>query len=437
MTSNPFKACLLALAVVMSTTPVTGFAATATTTLKAGVARLEITPALEDLPKSFKSIHDKLFVRALVLEEAGVRAAIVIADVPTFGAPVLTSLRQRIADEIHAPASNVVLATTHNHDSVRIDYDTGPSLLPASPRVADKTLPIVLRAANEALSNLQPARAGYAQGTTQLIERRARPPGTEHVLDEALADSSAPNRSLGVLEIENLSGEPIAFLFNSGLEPLIGLTRTFVISSDVAGATERYIEQRYGDKVVAMSTIATLANTPYNARRQGPQPPADPYALINAMGTLFGEDVFATAAWIKPMSDVSIRGAFEVLQCPGKITTPLNLQGLCSDAPGSQLPRCVFTTRDGPAVPLQIGALRIGDLTIVQTDADIATAIWHKVKSQQSAMLISTAYGPVHYVVEDKDYPLNTYPATATRAKPGCAAQGFVSVADKLIKATR
>jgi hypothetical protein len=405
--------------------------------LLAGAARVDITPQAADLPAPFKTIHDPLFARAVVFDEGGRRAAIVVADVSTFAPAILTELRQRIADQIHAPASAVVLATTHNHSAVRIDTNPVGNILPGSAKVAQATVPLILQAVTQAAAHLQPARIGYAHGTTQLVARRDRPPGTPPALDDALADRTAPNDAVGVLRVDSLAGEPIAFVFNSGEEPLVSLASPSQITGDVAGAAERYIEQRYDDKAVALYTVGPTANTPYNARRQGPQRPADPNALTQAMGVIMGEDVLAAAAWIKPMAQASIRSAFQVLECPGKVTKPLNLPGACSDELGAGLPACRFTTQDNVPAKLEVGVLRIGEATFVQADADVAAGLWRKVGAGPNAAMIMTSYGPTHYVVEDADYPLDTYPATATMAKPGCAAQGFAAATAALMRQTR
>jgi hypothetical protein len=42
-------------------------------------------------------------------------------------------------------------------------------------------------------------------------------------------------------KVESVSGEPIAFVVNNGPQPTFGLVNPSEITSDVAGATERYV----------------------------------------------------------------------------------------------------------------------------------------------------------------------------------------------------
>ena len=430
---------LAAIAVPVSAGVTASFAQTASApaaagALRAGAARVEITPQAADLPApTFRTITDQLYVRALVLDNGATRSAIVVGDLPTIGPKELLDLQRDIAAEIRAPVGNVLMAVTHNHSMVRIDHTVEGILLPGSPKITDQVMAATMRAVKQAQANMQPARAGYAEGQTKVIGRRPQ----QAVVAFNPNEQGPPDPSLGVFKVETLAGEPIAFLINSGLEPVMIAPLSGEVSADVAGVTERYIEKRYGDKPVAMYTVSSISNAYYSSRRQGSIPAApDPHVLMNAVGAILGEDALMIAAQIKPATDLKISGALTTLQCPGKITTPLNTAAQCSDAPGSKLPACKFTDHDSGPVKLQIGTLRIGDMTIAQTDANITQPVWQRLKAKAPprTQLIASVYGPMKYVVEDAAYPSNSYVATATTAKPGCAADGFVNTTLDLLK---
>ena len=118
--------------------------------LKAGAARIEITPQQADLPPAFKSITDQLYVRALVLDNGATRAAIVVGDLPTIGPKELLDLQRDIAAEIKAPTGNVVMAVTHNHSMVRIDHTVEGILLPGSPKITDQVMAATMQAVKQA-----------------------------------------------------------------------------------------------------------------------------------------------------------------------------------------------------------------------------------------------------------------------------------------------
>lgn len=424
------KAILLLAALLQPATVTPSFAA-AESGFRAGAARIDITPAVADLPKPFKTIHDPLYVRALVLESAGSRAVVVVGDPPTIASDVFASLTRRIADQAGAPAENVMLAVTHTHNAVRLDNNPVGISIPGSAKITAITTDAIIEAVKQATANLRPARAGYATGLFRLAAPRLDGDGN--------APRQPPDREIGVLKIEGMDGDPIALIVNNGPEPIMTIGLSAEVSADVAGVMERYVEQRYGEKAVVMYTVGSPPGVIYDTRQHVPGTTlADPYVLMTAVGTILGEEVLATSGRIQAVPELRIVGLLRVLTCPGKVTTPLNLPNRCSDAPGSQLPPCVFTDRDADPVGLRIGLLQIGPLSLIQTDSNVVPPVWAKLRdaapSPANTILVSLVYGPMHYVVEDASYPGNSYPVTASTAKRGCAEQGLITNALDMIR---
>jgi hypothetical protein len=99
----------------------------------------------------------------------------------------------------------------------------------------------------------------------------------------------------------------------------------------------------------------------------------------------------------------------------------------------------VFKDRDTGPIDLRMGLLKIGDLNIVTANANVTQPVWQKLRkaAPANAIMISLAYGPMHYVMADAVYPTNSYQVTATTARRGCAEQGFVNMAQEMIGETR
>ncbi len=413
--------------------------------LMAGAARVDITPAVADLPKPFVSIESQLYARTLVLDSGGKRVVLIVGDLPMFENSVFNDTMQRISKEAGTPVSNIMLAVTHTHDAVRMDNNDVGIILPGSRKITTATTAAILDSVKQAIANRQPAKAGYANGSFKLAGRADDGVGAEGAAVSGRTQSA--DASIGVFKVENLKGEPIALLVSNGPGPGVpGLGNGggySAVSSDMVGMAERYIEQRYGDKVVAMYTVGAPMGIAMNAGRRGPGlvPPVAK-TVKSAVATVLGEEVIATALRIKTSDKLTMSGAVEVLQCPGKSTFPLNNGNSCSNAPGSKLPRCEnFKDTDIAPQPLRFGTIRLSDFTIVHSDANVMPPLWAKVKqgspNPSNTMLVSLGYGPVHYVVPDEDYPSNSYPVTASMVKRGCAASGFVDGSLKMINASK
>lgn len=410
--------------------------------LRAGAARVDITPAVADLPLPFKEIESRLYVRTTVLDAGGKRAVLIVADLPMIAADVFDTWMARLAKETGTAPENIMLAVTHTHDTVRMDNNPVGIILPGSEKITRITFDRVLESVRQAIANLEPARAGFAKGNFRLAGRADDAVGAEGAAISGRAQTS--DASIGVFKVEKLNGETIALMVSNGPGPGVpGVgnndnTKRAKVSADMVGMVERYVEQRYGDKAVAMYTVGAPMGIALNVRSRAPGlVPPDANTVKSAVATVLGEEVVATAARMKTTDYLPISSALQVLLCAGKSTFPLNNSGSCSDAPGATLPKCVFTDKDIPPVPLRFGTIQLGDFTIVHSDANIMPRLWAKVKQgaaqPANTMLVSLGYGPVHYVVPDEDYPSNSYPVTASMVKRGCAAEGFVNGTLKML----
>jgi hypothetical protein len=411
--------------------------------LEAGAARVDITPAVEEMPKPFDKINDHIYVRALVLDNGSQRAVLVIAEVPTIRAEIAADLTKRIAEAAHAPVENVLLGSTHTHNSIRLDSNGIGLLLPGSTQFSEHVVADSLKAVKEALANLQPARVGYSTGSAALIGNRNLWSNQQHRYLEGVDRTGTEpiDRRLGVLKVETLDGKPLAFLLNYGIEPVIAMALQNEISGDVPGAASRYIEDRYNGQTVALFIIGSAGTPLYRAQEGHPADGPDPRVLMNAMGTILGEEAMATARDTRTSaSNVRISGTQRTVQCPGKATTPFNLSNRCAYTADSKLPACIFKDEDAPPVTLTMGLIRIGDLALVDADANVVPALWRKLAAASpvaDTAVVALTFGPLRFVVDDAAYPLNTYEATATTAKQGCAEQGLINGTLEMLDQTR
>jgi neutral ceramidase len=405
--------------------------------MKAGAARVDITPAPDELPARYQRVVDHIYARTLILDNGAERAVLVIVDSPTIGAKVASDLKQRIAARVEVPERNILLGVTHTHNSIKLvtaEDNTKHSTvnLPVSSVFLDAALAGILAAVDEALATLRPARLGYAAGNAALIGNRNQWLPEQHRYIEGVDRSGTEpiDQRLGVLTVQTVDGEPIAFVLNYGIEPVVAKPLSDALSGDVPGATSRYLEDRVGGGVVALFTIGAAGKSLYRG--------AEPQALITALATILGEEALATAAGTQlDDSQVTLSGFERAFECPGKITLPFNSPEHVDNSPDPSVAPPVFSDQDGPPVTVSMGLLRIGELAMVEVDANVSPAVWLKLAEASpftKTILASLSYGPVHYVVSDADYPLNTYEATATMAKVGYAEQGFIDAALAMMK---
>src|SRR5258708_25959384 len=85
-------------------------------TLRVGAARVDITPPADPAhPPSGKYAHEKLYVRAIVLDNGSARAALVGADQGGLSEVIWQAASKQIAAELNCPVENIVMSATHTH----------------------------------------------------------------------------------------------------------------------------------------------------------------------------------------------------------------------------------------------------------------------------------------------------------------------------------
>lgn len=415
--------------------------------ISAGAARVLITPAAADLPAHYKKVADDIYLRAILIESAGKRAAIVIIDAPTIGAATHAELKTLIAQTAKVPLDNILLGTTHTHNSIRIDPTVEGILLPGSPRFVEQVKVATRKAIVEAAAAMRPARVGTGRGKAYLVTARNQwSYALSRYIEGTDRSGNQPvDHGVGVFKIEDMHGKPIAYVVNYALNPVIAMALEGEISGDVPGRTARYVEKRLKDEAVVLFTVSSASAPLYRDNRDA-QPDSiygapDARDLLHAMGTILGEEIIETSKEIEASGAVlPILGASKALVCPGKVTRPLNLPNRCAHSPGSTLPACEFKDSDAPPVTLNMGYLRLGDLAMMQTDANVTAPLAQKYRQAaplSNSWIVALTYGPMHYVMDDASYVQNTYEATASTAKPGCAERGFLDGARELASRAR
>ncbi len=377
--------------------------------LRVGAARVEITPAADAaLPMSgyagrkdgHRSVHDPLYVRAVVLEAGARRAAIVSADLIGFSHEFWAHVAGRLAAEHRIPVSHLLLAATHTHGA--------PSLRDAyAQRVEDSLSAAVAQAA----SRLAPGRVGMGVGRANVnVNRRALQANGSWYL--GINPDGPSDKTVAVVKFESAAGVPLAMFVNYGVHGTALGMRNSAITADLPGATSRWVERHFGDKVVV----------PWTSGAGGDQCPIydrldDRFDGMEAMGRILGDEVIRVAASITTTGRVSLGGAQKVVTCPGQKAVP----GLTKGAPPAFV--------DAAATSIRLSLLRINDIALTGVSGEVLTLIGQRTKSESptsNTIMVTHCNGSSGYLPDDAAYARVSYEIKSARVKPGCAETAIV-----------
>jgi hypothetical protein len=428
--------------------------------LRVGAARVDQTEELGDA-QSGKYAHERTYVRAIVMENNGETAALVVHEGPYGGFDMLTT-RQAMAKALDSTLENIIVTHTHSHSR---------EVVHNSPRELQNggVSSYLLTAVQNARAKLQPASMSYGTGISFLnVNRDAIDPKTRKWVQGMNMDGVV-DRSVGVLTFVDQEGAPIAVWVNYAMHPINGYMLGFV-SGDVPGAMSRYVEQAFGDTMVAAFSQGTSGDvnvlylrqsnnamasrlgkpvTGYlmdretfeaplrEANRNGDElRPVDPQSLdrlfrfIESQGQVLGEEVIRVMSQSQDwQSDPRIAGYAKTFDCPGRIRTNGNTVDTSREGVAGEY-------EDAEDQTFRVSLLGIGNMSIFSINGEAFSAIGKRIKEEvpmNNTMIVTVANERMRgYIPDDASFGHQTFQVLNNRIKPGCAEPGLVQAAIEL-----
>jgi neutral ceramidase len=400
--------------------------------LRAGAARVDITPPaltgqFAGLNRGgnnevFEIIHDPIYARALVMDSGSGPVAIVALDL--VGVGDMMPLRQRIQRELGIAVDHIMITPSHDHSAPRLAGDS-----PASNAYVQFANEKIVEALKRARESMQPARMGIGAGAADVnVNRdlyRPQPKGWSQGYNPA----GRSDKTVQVVKFETLTGEPIAVLFNYAVHSLVTFN-TAVISGDLAGAAERLVEQEYDNKVVALFTLGAAADQ--NSKFRGPglstadgKPPKDiavrrarAFQAMDAQGFMLGSEVLRVMSQIQASTTAPrIAAAESVFTCPVK---PDKARGEFKDG-----------------VPIRLAVFLVDQIAFAAVSGEVVTNIGARLKAASplaNTILLTYTNERSGYLVDDATYDSPNFEVNATAPARGCAENGIVNGLVGMIK---
>src|SRR5947209_2398243 len=448
--------------------------------LRAGAAKVDITPKESELSTSTDSIRDHLFARAIVVDDGSTCAALVGLDLG--GAPnqIVDDATARASSSTGCPAQNFIISATHTHSSST--GGLGQQSTSSAKRISDA----IVEAVETAKSKLAPARVGY--GTTKVDLNVNR-----DLFNSKLEWRQEPNpdgpsdKTLAVVEFLGNDNVPIGVYMNYAMHP-INFYLSGVVSADFPGEASRYVEDLFDGRTVAIfSQGASGDQNPRNAmsptlflgersllvspdhgplvQTVGPPPPRpgqgstkgfnpqqassernaipaenlEAYKKVLArtgdyahmLGALIGSSsVRVMRESIQPVETARIWAAQENFSCPGRVRV---------DAANPARENVFPGYKEGADVNMKVGVLRIGDINFATVNGEVYSQIAMKLKANSPAsktIVVTLANGMANsgYIYSDEAYSHLTFQVIGSRLQPGCAEKRIVSTAVDLMR---
>ena len=427
--------------------------------LRVGAWRTDITPPVNPLyPPSGRYAHERLNVRAIVIDNGHTRAVLIGADLADITTELWETAAPGIASMVDCPIDHIVMSATHSHSAC----PAGPPPPKFNEYDKDKVAIAMTEAVKNALTLMQPAVMGYGSGEAHLNVNRDAISKTTRLWTQDVNTSAPSDKTVAVLSFTTPSGKPIAAYMNYAMHPnnayLSGIT-----SADFPGAMSCYVEEAFGEGMVAIftqgasgdqnplyhrpATNALLSKSDkaisgfvqerepaeYPLRkgvvphgRLAPQVAEGLERYIDALGVILGEEAIRIISNTTHRDTVAdIWGTQRVISLPGRSRVK---DGGREGVPSEYAP--------GDSIRVRLGCLGIGSTALSTIDAEIYTTFGTQLKRLSpltNTMFVTLANGRTNsgYIIADADYGKYTFQVLGNRIQPGHAE---TTIVDTLVK---
>jgi hypothetical protein len=391
--------------------------------LRVGAAKVDITPSdLAGLTNlwgtQLTGVHDHIYARAIVIDNGETSAAIINVDTVelTDGMPFV----EKIAKETGIPSDHIVIAATHDHSAPMISLRNADGTHEATPLAAAFVASVsdhLIAAVKQAQADLQPAHFGVSRGAADINVNRDQLTPQGYIFGRN--PSGFSDKTVWVVRFETLTGKPIALLINYAVHATVIGRKNTLLTGEIPGAMSQFVEQFYGDNVVALWTSGA-AGDQHPVIMSDAGTPSD-YEAVDVLGRILGEEVVRVSDAMKPsISQARIWGAEKVVSCPGQ------------KIPGQRngVPMRDAKPVDASPVSFRLGVLMVDKLALTEVSAEVVSKIYQDLRKQSpyaNSIMITLANGRIGYIPDDQSFDVWTREAVASPLKRGCGESTIVN----------
>ena len=436
--------------------------------LRVGAAAVVITPPVGTPMAGYYSeraaegVHDDLYVKALVLEQDGAKAALVSLDLISTSRSVVTEARREIERTTGVPGAAVMISATHSH--------TGPVLNTREPRanalggtsdLAQRytaELPAkISEAVKRAEAALAPARAAAGHGHEASIAFNRRyhmqdgtigwNPGK---LNPRVIKPAGPiDPDVPVVCFMSPANKPLALYVNYAvhLDNVGGLK----VSADLPYTLSKLLADVAGPDVVTLYTTGCCGDV--NHVDVAWAEPQKGFENAARMGTILAAEVMRTMPRLKPVAAGPLRVKSEIVKLPlppvladeiEKARATIERRGESRSANRVPFLEQVnafkvldVAGRQGKPHEVEVQVIALGrDVAWVSLPGEIFVELGLAVKQDSPfphTVIAELANGSVGYVPARRAYVQGNYEVVSTRCAEG-SGELLVAAAVKLLK---
>ena len=413
---------------------------------RVGSAQIDITPDRPiPLAGSFElrqssEVFSPLYASAVVVDNDVSRIAWIACDLLWINDETAAELRRRIAGRIDTSPTNVFISCSHTHNGPVL-FESLPPVAP-EPKIAEPVLDGIVNAAVGAAAGLRQARMGYAVGNVEAtFNRRFLTEDGRAICNPGPQDAHTHRREgpaddqVQAIWFESAEDNALAIMINFSSHSTLTFS-DHVISADFPGEIRRALQAAHGEDSPILFLQGACGNTSpvdflcersvEGGRRQAAR-----------VGGMIADEVIRimSKATAQLTDEVPITVATETINVR---TRPLGDDDQTLDEARAQVEkhpldtldmydmrqmaswyfaRSVVDMEEGPlrrdAWPVELSVLRLGDVTIAASPAELFVEYQLEIKhrADRPVIVCELTNGHCGYVLTERAWKNGSYEA--------------------------
>jgi neutral ceramidase len=431
--------------------------------LRVGVAAVSITPP-NGTPLSgyyrkrlSEGVLDDLHAKAIVFEQGGTKAALVVCDILTLPRHTILTARQLIETQTGIPSANVMIAATHSHTSpvvsgenTRDALDGGDSE-PARNYTANlpKLIAQSVLEAQHKLAVVQVSAAIAHEDGVSFNRRFWMRDGTVSwnppKRDKGIIKTAGPiDPEIGFLYFESPQAQPLASFVNFALH--LDTTGGQKISADYPGHLARLLAEYKGKDFQTIFATGACGNinhrdVSWKDNQKGVQ---EAFRIATVLAGAINR------SWdnLKPLTSANIQVRSEIVKLPTAAITEADIAKAKEVYGRLTDPKTTFAeqvnafkvldivSRKGQPLEVEVQVIAVGkDLAFVSLPGEVFVELGQSIKQASPfayTMIVELANGSIGYIPNRSAYPEGNYEIWSARCAEG-AGELLVTTALKLL----
>lgn len=402
----------ITLALVVSNTQ-----SSAQSILKAGFAKVDITPSMPVMLYGYASrktlstgVHDQLYARVVVFESNGSKAVLVSTDIGSFDDDLYETIKKRLIDKFKLKDSELILSTIHSHSSPIVSLTAG-WLNENNKRYTNELVQKLNTAVGEAMSGMKTVTIGLSTGSSPVGSNRR-----EMRADGSIKLGRNPygpaDKEVQVMKVAAEDGSFTGAIFDYATHSTSLGPDNMLISGDVLGLSAQFVEKILGKNTVSPVFAGASGDIdPWYRIMPGfnEEPGWIPETVL--LGTLLGEEVVSVYRMIKETKPVgAVSSLTYTLEC--------NRRKMDESSVNSE-------EKQKSTIPVNITVAKVGDdIAFVGFSVEMLTEIGMAIKESSPykyTFIITHANGDSGYLPPAYLYKEGGYEVTSSEFEIGSA----------------